>query len=112
MVHLERAGVTARPLRTSHAFHSPLIEPMLGEFAFLAAGIALSPPVIPLISNVTGEAVGDEIATPEYWVRHARGAVRFSEGVSALARRGCVNFLEIGPAPVLLGMSPPDPGGR
>jgi acyl transferase domain-containing protein/SAM-dependent methyltransferase/acyl carrier protein len=101
---LERAGITARHLNTSHAFHSPLIEPMLGEFASLAARIHMAPPTIPLISNVTGEVIGDEIATPEYWCRHAREAVRFSEGITALARRGCRTFLEIGPAPVLLGM--------
>jgi acyl transferase domain-containing protein len=57
-----------------------------------------------LISNVTGDLARDDIATPAYWCRHAREPVLFAAGVSTLARRGYRAFLEIGPAPVLLGM--------
>ncbi|MGH8571114.1 MAG: type I polyketide synthase, partial [Gammaproteobacteria bacterium] len=101
---LARIGVSTKRLRTSHAFQSPLLEPMLAEFAAVAASVGFSPPKVPLVSNITGELVGQEIATPVYWCRHARQPVLFSGGVSALARRGCRTFLEIGPAPVLLGM--------
>ncbi|MDM0053046.1 type I polyketide synthase [Variovorax sp. J22R115] len=100
-----RAGIGTTLLRTSHAFHSPLVEPMLAEFADLVAGVPLALPRIPLISNLTGEAAGAEIATPQYWCRHVREPVLFSAGVTALARRGCRTFLEVGPAPVLLGMA-------
>jgi acyl transferase domain-containing protein/SAM-dependent methyltransferase len=98
------AGIGATPLRTSHAFHSHLVDPMLDEFAALAAGVRMSRPRIPLVSNVTGELAGAELATPEYWCRHARQPVLFAGGMSTLFRRGCRAFLEMGPAPVLLGM--------
>jgi acyl transferase domain-containing protein/acyl carrier protein len=101
---LAQEGITAQRLRTSHAFHSPQIEPMLDELAAAASGIRFSAPRMPVISNVTGDFVGAEIATADYWCRHARQPVLFSAGLAQLARRGCRVFVEIGPAPVLLGM--------
>jgi acyl transferase domain-containing protein len=99
-----RSHIMAKPLRTSHAFHSPLVEPMLSEFAALAVQVRFSRPQTALISNVTGDLARDDIATPAYWCRHAREPVLFAAGISTLARRGYRAFLEIGPAPVLLGM--------
>ena len=102
---LEQEGVMATRLKVSHAFHSPLMDPMLAEFERVARSISYSPPSIPLISNVTGRVASSEVTTPEYWVRHVREAVRFAEGVVAADAHGVDVFLEIGPAPVLLGMA-------
>ncbi|HEU4326185.1 MAG TPA: aminotransferase class III-fold pyridoxal phosphate-dependent enzyme [Roseiflexaceae bacterium] len=98
---LESEGIETRPLRVSHAFHSPLIEPILPAFARAAAAVAYAPPRIPIISNLTGELAGDAIAGPDYWVRQARLSVRFADGVATLGRRGIDVLIEIGPEPVL-----------
>lgn len=98
-------GVKTRKLTVSHAFHSPLMEPMLDEFKQVAASITYHKPKLPLISNITGQQVGDEVMTSAYWVRHVREAVRFSDGIASLAKAGATIFIEIGPQPTLLGMA-------
>ncbi|MBX9391076.1 type I polyketide synthase, partial [Streptomonospora nanhaiensis] len=99
---LRERGVRTSPLAVSHAFHSPMMEPMLAEFAEAAAGVAFSAPRLPVVSNVTGELVGAEIATPEYWVRHTREPVRFAAGLAALRRLGCGTYVELSGRPSLL----------
>ncbi len=100
----EREGIRARRLDVSHAFHSPLVEPMLADLARVLAEVRLAPPRLPLVSNLTGALAGDEVATPGYWLRHVREPVRFAAGMRALAARCDGIFLEVGPHPVLLGM--------
>jgi acyl-CoA synthetase (AMP-forming)/AMP-acid ligase II/3-oxoacyl-(acyl-carrier-protein) synthase/malonyl CoA-acyl carrier protein transacylase/acyl carrier protein len=78
---LEQQSIRTRPLKVSHAFHSPLMEPILDAFESFVGQIALKPPEIPLISNLTGSAIGAEAATPRYWRDHARQAVRFADGI-------------------------------
>lgn len=102
---LAAEGVKTRRLTVSHAFHSPLMQPMLEDFRQVAAGITYHPPSLRLISNLTGKVAGAEVTTPDYWVRHVRHAVRFADGVTTLHVQGIGIFLEIGPKPVLLGMA-------
>ncbi|NEP50093.1 MAG: SDR family NAD(P)-dependent oxidoreductase, partial [Moorea sp. SIO3C2] len=101
---LEVMGVKTKQLQVSHAFHSPLMTPMLAEFAAVAKQVSYSQPKIPLISNVNGQKVGDEITGSEYWVSHVRQPVRFAESMQTLHEQGYELFLEIGPKPILLGM--------
>nr|VFJ59819.1 MAG: Acyl transferase domain-containing protein [Candidatus Kentron sp. DK] len=100
-------GIKAKPLSVSHAFHSPMMEPMLAEFEQVARSVTYAKPTISLCSNVTGAMVTDEvvIADPAYWVQHVREPVRFAAGVGALYAEGINTFLEIGPKPALLGMA-------
>ena len=98
---LDRQHITYRELHVSNAFHSPRTEPILDDLQKVANQITYHSPKLPLISNLTGElmaAAPDEI----YWRRHLREAVRFGDGMLALAELGCRSFLEIGPHPVLL----------
>lgn len=112
---LKKARIRARPLVVSHAFHSPLMEPMLDEFAQVAATVRYQPLQIPLISNVTGQLAAPEmLATPQYWRDHARAAVRFTPAMQTLYEMGIDVFLEIGPQPHLTGMARriPDATGK
>ncbi|MFI6231772.1 type I polyketide synthase, partial [Micromonospora echinospora] len=95
-------GVRTRRLTVSHAFHSPLMEPMLDGFRTVLAGLSFAAPLVPVVSNLTGAlADADELRTPDYWVRHVREAVRFADGITALRAAGVDTFVEIGPGAVL-----------
>ncbi len=98
------AGAKTKRLAVSHAFHSPLIEPMLEPFAAVLAGLSPAPPKLPLVSALDGELLSAEAAAdPERWVAHVRAPVRFGAAIAALAAEGAATFLELGPGAVLLG---------
>ena len=101
----EERGRRTRRLRVSHAFHSPRMDGMLERFAEVARGLSFAQPRIPVVSNVTGEEVTEELCTAEHWVRHARETVRFAAGIRRLYGRGVRGFLELGPDAVLSAMS-------
>nr|WP_281368808.1 type I polyketide synthase [Kibdelosporangium persicum] len=99
---LAELGHKTTPLNVSHAFHSPLLDGMLGEYGRVAAQMTYAAPRLAIISNVTGAlAAPGEMSTPDYWTRQARAAVRFGDGVRALRAAGVSTFLELGPDGVL-----------
>lgn len=101
---LSDQGVKSQKLTVSHAFHSPLMDPILDRFEAVAATIKFQEASIPLISNVSGKLADPKtLCDPKYWREHIREAVRFFEGMRTLAADGFENFIELGPSPILTG---------
>ena len=99
---LKTGGTEGTRLHTSHAFHSPMMDPILEKFREKVKQIPLSEPKIPYISNVTGTWISNrEAADPLYWARHLRETVRFSEGIHRLLGKEIGIMLEIGPGKTL-----------
>uniref|UniRef100_UPI003F82C6D9 beta-ketoacyl synthase N-terminal-like domain-containing protein n=1 Tax=Actinosynnema sp. TaxID=1872144 RepID=UPI003F82C6D9 len=98
---LSGLGRRTKSLRVSHAFHSHLLEPVLAEFGEVLAGVRFHRPRLPVLSNLTGLPAGEELRAPDYWVRHARQAVRFADAVTTALADGVTTFVEIGPDGVL-----------
>ncbi len=109
------AGIVAIPLAVSHAFHSPLMDPILDDFAAAVREVELHAPRLPLISNVTGKAVdAAEITKLDYWVSQLRHGVRFYDSLRYLHQLGFGVFVECGPAATLSGLGEKSgvPGAR
>jgi acyl transferase domain-containing protein len=98
---LARRGTRVHRLAVSHAFHSPLIEPMLDDFHAVLTQIASREPRLHLISNLTGQPAADGYGSPQYWVQHARHPVRFLDGVQTAERLGAGAYVEVGPGGAL-----------
>ncbi|WP_425558746.1 SDR family NAD(P)-dependent oxidoreductase [Catenulispora subtropica] len=107
---LSAEGVRCKRLRVSHAFHSPLMEPMLAEFGRVARSLEYQEPKVALVSGLTGQPVTAEVTDPAYWIRHVREAVRFGDAVASLRTAGVRTFVEIGPDAALTPMVTAAPG--
>lgn len=104
--NLNGQNVDYRKLTVSHAFHSPLMEPILDEFEETANTVEYHQPNIPIVSNVTGEIIDDFAKlNAKYWRNHIRKPVLFEPGIKKLAEIGCKIYLEVGPNPTLIGMA-------
>ncbi len=95
---LRAEGRRVRRLAVSHAFHSPLMDPMIDEFGTVARGFPVGCPTIPIVSNLTGQQAEDDFGTAAYWQRHVRDAVRFADSVRFAHAAGATRFLEVGPS--------------
>ncbi|MGW7825272.1 SDR family NAD(P)-dependent oxidoreductase, partial [Streptomyces puniciscabiei] len=103
LAEFRRRGRRATRLRVSHAFHSPLMKPMLAEFTTVAAGVTYRTPTVPAVSTLTGEALNEgDWTTPTYWIEQVCRPVRFHDALTtATGPQGAGRLLEIGPDPVL-----------
>ncbi|MFL7871902.1 MAG: condensation domain-containing protein, partial [Anaerolineales bacterium] len=102
---LTEAGISSKALTVSHAFHSPQMDAILDEFETAARQVHYKAPRLALISNLTGAILEpDQIPDASYWRDHIRSHVKFSAGMQSLSALEIDAFLEIGPAPVLVGM--------
>ncbi len=101
----EKQGIASQMLEVSHAFHSPLMDPMLDEFTKFAAQIGHEAPKIPIVSNLTGQIETTDVFDSQYWRDHVRQSVRFAEGVDRLVEEEVNIMLETGPSATLMGMA-------
>jgi len=98
--------IQVKPLTVSHAFHSPLMDPILEDFREFARSVEYREPQIPLLSNITGRAIeSDRLLDADYWVEHLRQPVQFQQTVNTMVEAGVDVFLEIGPHPTLQTMA-------
>ncbi len=95
---LRAEGRRVHRLAVSHAFHSPLMDPMIDEFGTVARSLTVGRPTIPIVSNLTGRQAEDDFGTAAYWQRHVRDAVRFADSVRFVHAAGATRFLEVGPS--------------
>jgi amino acid adenylation domain-containing protein len=99
---LEAKGVVAKPLHTSHAFHSAMMDPAVEPFTAMVEKVPLSAPRVPFVSTLTGTWITpQEAVDPKYWGRHLRGTVKFSQGIATLWKEQNVMLLEVGPRTTL-----------
>jgi amino acid adenylation domain-containing protein len=100
---LAAQNIVHRRLVTSHAFHSPMMDPILAEFRAAVAKISMAAPKVPFVSTLTGDWITPEDATsPDYWARHLRQPVRFAAAIDKLLAREDTVLLEVGPGRVLI----------
>jgi phthiocerol/phenolphthiocerol synthesis type-I polyketide synthase E len=99
---LGASGVDSRLLHTSHAFHSSMMEPALADFIAVVEKASLHAPLIPYVSNLTGNWITSEQAmSPSYYAEHLRHAVQFEAGIQTLTASGGMFVLEVGPGDAL-----------
>lgn len=100
--HLEMRQIPTRPLHTSHAFHTGMVEPVLASYEQALERTAKGELRVPFVSNQSGGwAQAEQVRTSQYWLRHMRDPVQFSAGVSTIAAEGNWIWLEVGPGNAL-----------
>src|SRR5260370_12409281 len=103
---LRQNNIACRPILTSHAFHSSMMDPIIAPFIEEVRKVHLSPPELPYISNVTGNSITAEQATkPDYWAEHIRSTVRFMDGIDKLLQLPDCIMLEVGPGRTLYSLT-------
>ena len=102
---LQAQGRVCRPLRVSHAFHTPLLTPMLDEFSRVLNEVQFAAPRIPLVSNLGGRWIDDVVPDATYWREHVLAPVCFEQSIRLAAERGIGVFVECGPDKVLANLS-------
>ena len=102
---LRQQDIPCQRLRTSHAFHSAMMDPVLTSFQEVVSKIDLKTPNIPYLSNVTGTWASDEVTHPEYWLKHLRDCVKFSPGIVELQKDPKRLMLEVGPGQALCSLT-------
>lgn len=94
---LQARGFVVRELATSHAFHSPLMDGMLGEFEACVARVQRAAPRLPWVSSLTGDFISAQQAlSAEYWARQLRQTVQFSQALATVLQSGHA-VLDLGP---------------
>lgn len=102
---LRQAGLVCQPLGVRHAFHSPSMQPMREAFAAVARTLTYQRPQRALISTVSGQRAGDDMACADYWVRHVEATVQFVDALRLALDEGAGRFIEIGPRSALTGLA-------
>ncbi|MCP4111796.1 MAG: SDR family NAD(P)-dependent oxidoreductase [Desulfobacteraceae bacterium] len=102
---MKEQGFDIKFLNVSHAFHSPLIAPVLDEYLQTAKTLTLLSPDIPVVSCVDANIFNTNVLPEKYWERQVRDAVRFNDAVQTLDSNDITAFIEVGPHPTLLGMA-------
>nr|WP_242572435.1 type I polyketide synthase [Streptomyces sp. NP-1717] len=103
---LTAEGVRCRWLPVSHAFHTPLMDPVLEDFATALGDLSFAPAQIPVVSTVSGELAGADFGSAAYWVEHARRPVQFADAVEVARELGVRVWAEVGPQPALSAAMP------
>lgn len=99
---LDNKGIKNKLLHTSHAFHSSMMDAILGSYREVVDSIKLQAPQVPIVSNISGDAADNSrMCTSDYWVRHLREEVNFSAGIEKILSNENVLFIEVGPGNML-----------
>ncbi|MGD1917907.1 MAG: beta-ketoacyl synthase N-terminal-like domain-containing protein, partial [Pleurocapsa sp.] len=104
-IELDFLDIKTQLLNVSHGFHSPLMQPIVKDFKAVADTVSYSTPIIPIVSNLTGELADETIATADYWIEHILQPVQFAKSIKYLERQQVDIFLEVGTKPILRSMA-------
>lgn len=94
---VKEKGIKATILRTSHAFHTYMMQGAADEFCEFLKGVKMQNPSIPIVSNVSGKWVEeDEMNKPEYWAEHIINPVQFDKDLEVVLQEDNAVYIEVG----------------